>query len=592
MLYTEQLAAFENIKDFLYDPSSQVFILKGYAGTGKTTLIKHICDFLATIEVPFLLTAPTGRAARIMSEKTKLSAKTIHSTIYSPSFSDFDDEEKEDEILLFSTKSDNKFADTVLIIDEASMISDKQDEGSQLQFGSGSLLKDIISFMNLKSNNSNKIIFVGDPAQLPPVNDPLSPALSKDYLKDKYHLNAEEVTLKEIIRQGKESSIISNSISLRESLEKGCYDNFDIQESDEIIKLNTFDDIRFSELSNDRVMITFTNRRALYYNLSYRDKVLNFDNSKLSLGDRLLVISNNYKYKLFNGDFVTVEQILSNSIETREVTIEGIEYKFEFIDTVISHDDSSKKLNVKLLLNSMFNDKSSISFKEQKALRILTERIEKIKRPRSYSSQDDKIEYFEKLAESPYLNALQVKFGYAVTCHKAQGGEWKDVIVDFKDFQSYTNEFFFRWAYTSITRSSERLILINPPKISKNEVTTHNEFYQHSESEYYKVHNSIKQPKIIKSNDEQKGKSDIRKTLLIKTVEQMLKNIGIKTKFEITANDYFVIECFDEKDSCLIRISFNEKYIITAIDKDFLDNTNERLLNKCIFALNNPKKIK
>ena len=199
MLYTEQLAAFENIKDFLYDPSSQVFIIKGYAGTGKTTLIKHICDFLDTIEVPFLLTAPTGRAARILSEKTKLSAKTIHSTIYNPSFSDFDDEENEDEILLFSTKSDNEFADTVMIIDEASMISDKIYEGSQLQFGSGSLLKDIIAFMNLQSNNNNKIIFVGDPAQLPPVNDPLSPALSKDYLKENYKLNVIETTLKEII---------------------------------------------------------------------------------------------------------------------------------------------------------------------------------------------------------------------------------------------------------------------------------------------------------------------------------------------------------------------------------------------------------
>ena len=592
MLYTEQLAAFENIKDFLYDPSSQVFIIKGYAGTGKTTLIKHICDFLDTIEVPFLLTAPTGRAARILSEKTKLSAKTIHSTIYSPSFSDFDDEEKEDEILLFSTKSDNELSETVMIIDEASMISDKIDEGSQLQFGSGSLLKDIIAFMNLKTNNNNKIIFVGDPAQLPPVNDPLSPALSKDYLKENYKLNVSEATLKEIIRQDKESPIISNSIRLRESLENDYYDNLDFQESDEIIKQNSFDDIRFSEINIDRVIITFTNRRALYYNLSYREKVLNFDNSKLSLGDRLLVISNNYKYKLFNGDFVSVEQILSNSIETREITLEGIEYKFEFINAVISHDDSSKKLNVKLLLNSLFNDKSSLSLKEQKALKILTERIEKIKRPRSYSSQDDKIEYFEKLSESPYLNALQIKFGYAVTCHKAQGGEWKEVIVDFDDFQSYTNEFFFRWTYTSITRAAERLVLINPPKISENEVTTYNEFYQHSESEYYQVHSSIKQPKIIKSNDEQKDKSDIRKTLLIETVEQMLKNIGIRTKLEKTTKDYFVIECSDEKDRCLIKISFNEKYIITAIDKDFIDNTNEVLLNNCIFALNNPKKIK
>ena len=187
---------------------------------------------------------------------------------------------------------------------------------------------------------------------------------------------------------------------------------------------------------------------------------------------------------------------------------------------------------------------------------------------------------------------MQVKFGYAITCHKAQGGEWKDVIVDFNDFQSYINEFFYRWAYTSITRSSARLILINPPKISKNEISTHNEFYQYSESEYYQVHSSIKQSKIIKSNDEQKGKSDIRKTLLIKTVEQMLKNIGIRTKLEKTAKDYFVVKCFNEKDSCLIKISFNEKYIITAIDKEFIDNANEGLLNKCIFALNNPKKIK
>lgn len=498
MLSNEQNIALEEIKDFIEFSNKPIFILKGYAGTGKTTLIKFLCEYLQENEIDFLLTAPTGRAARILSSKTNLQAKTIHSTIYSPDLSLFENDFV-DEKLLFTTKPNNDMENTVMIIDESSMITDQIDNDSNLLFGSGSLLDDIFNFLNITSSLRNKIIFVGDPAQLPPVKDELSPALDKEYLKKEYNIDSSETILKEIIRQNKESNILNNSILLRQSLEQEAYDNFEITESEEIKHLNSFNDLEFSEINKDRIIITFTNKRALYYNENYRKNVLHFNPDKLNENERLLVIHNNKKYKLFNGDFIVIKELLNDSLEEHKIVLFGSEeYNFTFIDAKINYENETGKLvdvKAKLLLNNLFDENNGLNFKQQNALKVLTERIEKIKRPSRkhvINYEELFIEYLEKLSVSPHLNALQVKFGYAVTCHKSQGGEWKDVIIDFNDFPSYQNKFFYRWAYTAITRASERLFLINPPKIKSNYLENNSDHYQLPEFQYEEISQDIK----------------------------------------------------------------------------------------------------
>lgn len=493
MLTNQQNIALSKIKDFLNEKNAPIFILKGYAGTGKTTLVKYLCEMLKEDERKFMLTAPTGRAARILSKKTGEQARTIHSAIYAPDLSFQDDQEEgENERIQFPLKYE-EFENTLMIVDEASMISDKTEDESYLLFGSGSLMSDIFTYMRIDENNNNKIIFVGDPAQLPPVNDNFSPALDKDYISDKYMLECRDETLTEIVRQSRESLIPEYSLKIRSSLEKELFNSFDLAEGKDVKHNHFFDDLRFSEIDEDRIVVSFTNKRSLYYNKRIRKDILHISTDEVVKGDRLLVVQNNRKYKLFNGDFIEVTEIYPGSKELHSIKLRGKEeFIFEFIRAKISflnELNQSLEIEAKLLLNHIYSDKKGLSLKEQIALRILAEREENFSRPfkklfknnpSAYNTALEK--YLEKLSASEYFNAVQVKFGYAVTCHKAQGGEWKDVIVDFNDFKSYTNEFFYRWSYTAITRASEKLFLINSPEITPLGVSFSKEYNQTTDS--------------------------------------------------------------------------------------------------------------
>lgn len=493
MLTNHQNTALTKIKDFLESPGKHIFILKGYAGTGKTTLVKYLCDYLKEEDKKFLLAAPTGRAARILSRKSGQTAHTVHSVIYNPDLSFQEENEDEEKDRIYFPLKNDEFENTIMIVDEASMVGDKKEEESYLNFGSGSLMADIFDFMRIDENNGNKIIFVGDPAQLPPVNDNLSPSLDREYLLSNYLLKSEEVTLTEIIRQAKQSSIPNYSLKLRTSLENGLFNEFCLAPDRDVKQHHLFDDLKFSEMDEDRIAVSFTNKRSLYYNKRIRKEILGFQSDEIQNGEKLLIIHNNRKYKLFNGDFVTVNEIFPASKEYHLIKLRtGEEFKFEFIRAKIAFLNELNQyaeIEAKLLLNNLLSDERGLKIKEQIALRILAERLEGFYKPKRKNYKNNFTEYkralekyLEKLGSSEYFNALQIKFGYAVTCHKAQGGEWKDVIIDFNDFRSYTNEFFYRWAYTAITRASDNLYLINSPVISPLGVNLPQEFNQSTDS--------------------------------------------------------------------------------------------------------------
>ena len=493
MLTNHQNTALTKIKDFLESLDTHIFILKGYAGTGKTTLVKYLCDYLNEADKKYLLAAPTGRAARILSRKSGQTARTVHSVIYNPDLSFQEEHENEEKDRIYFPLKNDEFENTIMIIDEASMVGDKKEEESYLNFGSGSLLADIFDFMRIDENNGNKIIFVGDPAQLPPVNDNVSPSLDREYLLSNYLQKSEEVTLTEIIRQAKQSSIPNYSLKLRTSLENKLFNEFSLAQNKDVKHHHLFDELKFSEIDEDRIAISFTNKRSLYYNKRIRKEVLGFQSDEIQNGERLLIIHNNRKYKLFNGDFVKVTEIFPAAKEYHSIKLRGNEeFRFEFIRAKISFLNELNQLaeiEVKLLLNNLLSDERGLKIKEQIALRILAEREEGFYKPKRKNYKNNFHEYkrvlekyLEKLGNSEYFNALQIKFGYAVTCHKAQGGEWKDVIIDFNDFRSYTNEFFYRWAYTAITRASDNLYLINSPLISPLGVNLLQEFNQSTDS--------------------------------------------------------------------------------------------------------------
>ena len=493
MLTNHQNTALTKIKDFLESPETQIFILKGYAGTGKTTLVKYLCDYLNEADKKFMLAAPTGRAARILSRKSGQTARTVHSVIYNPDLSFQEENEDEEKDRIYFPLKNDEFENTIMIVDEASMVGDKKDEESFLNFGSGSLLADIFNYLRIDENYRNKIIFVGDPAQLPPVNDNVSPALDREYLLSNYLLKSEEVTLTEIIRQAKQSSIPNYSLKLRTSLENGLFNEFSLAPNIDVIHHHLFDDLKFSEMDEDRIAVSFTNKRSLYYNKRIRKEILGFQSDEIQNGEKLLIIHNNRKYKLFNGDFVTVNEIFPESKEFHSIKLRrGKEFKFAFIRAKIAFLNELNQyaeIEAKLLLNNLLSDERGLKIKEQIALRILAERLEGFYKPKRKNYKNNFTEYkralekyLEKLGSSEYFNALQIKFGYAVTCHKAQGGEWKDVIIDFNDFRSYTNEFFYRWAYTAITRASDILYLINSPVISPLGVNLPHEFNQSTDS--------------------------------------------------------------------------------------------------------------
>ena len=448
----EQEIAVKSLSEFLLSQANDaVFVLRGYAGTGKTSLVGALVKTMDKLQQKSVLLAPTGRAAKVFSAYAGHPAFTIHKKIYrQQSFSN--------EISNFSV-NDNLAAHTLFIVDEASMISNEGLSGAM--FGTGRLLDDLIQFVY--SGTGCRLLLMGDTAQLPPVGEEQSPALFTDALKG-YGLEVREVDLTQVVRQVQNSGILWNATRLREliagdecgSLPKIKISGFAdicVVPGDELIdKLTACYE---QDGMDETIVVCRSNKRANIYNKGIRAQIL-YREDELNTGDMLMIAKNNYywteKYKemdfIANGEIAVVQRVR----RSREL------YDFRFTEVVLTFPDHEDfELEANLLLDTLHSDAPALPKAEND--RLFYNVLE------DYADIPVKRDRMKKMKADPYYNALQVKYAYAITCHKAQGGQWQNVFLD----QGYlTDEYltpdYFRWLYTAFTRATKTLYLVNYPQ--------------------------------------------------------------------------------------------------------------------------------
>lgn len=423
----------------------QLFVLKGYAGTGKTSLLKTLIPSLTKYNRKAVLLAPTGRAAKVMSAYTKRKAYTIHKHIYYPKLKSGS--------LSFELQK-NKASNTIYIVDEASMIGNQTDSA----FGGNALLDDLIRFADQGLNC--KVLLIGDVAQLPPVGLSLSPALIPEELKLRYFKEVFHVELQEVVRQAESSGILKNATSLRRLLESNddrfkptfnLYPDVNriVEKQDLEDALNT----AYSSMSiEDSVVVLRSNKRANVYNQQIRNRILWYED-EITSGDHLMVVKNNYfclpkESKagfIANGDQIVVKRIIT--------TEERHGFRFAKAEVNLIDYPDEPEFESYLLLDCIYVDRPSMSYEDGNRLYKSIER--------DYAHIKTKYKRFQAIKTDPYFNALQVKFAYAITCHKAQGGQWKNVFIE----QGYLPEDtvdkeYLRWLYTAFTRAVNTVYLI------------------------------------------------------------------------------------------------------------------------------------
>ena len=442
-IFFQQIAEFVTNND-----NNEIFVLKGYAGTGKTTVISTIVNNLISIDKKYVLLAPTGRAAKVIANYSNKSAFTIHKKIYFP--------KKKSGGGVSFTIQQNKHKNTIFIVDEASMISDTNSE-SKL-YDNGSLLDDLISYVY--SGTNCKMILLGDTAQLPPVNLDISPALNIDSLGMNYDKEIKHIELDEVMRQEENSGILHNATELREILKEHFIDTFqfDIKGYKDIVRLVDGYDIQdainsaYNNYSiEDTAFIVRSNKRANQYNEQIRTKILDKE-SELSTGDYLMVVKNNYFWLkdsdeadfIANGDIVEVLEIFN----IKEL------YGFKFANVKLRMVDypNQRPFETVLLLDTIKSESPSLSYEDSNRL------YEEVMK--DYENETTKYKKFQKVKENEYFNALQVKFSYAITCHKSQGGQWNTVFIEQPYLPNGIDKDYIRWLYTAITRAKDKLYLI------------------------------------------------------------------------------------------------------------------------------------
>lgn len=479
------LAAF---REFL-EGGEQVFMLRGAAGTGKTTIVVEFLKILEEARRGFAVMAPTGRAAHIIASKTGAAATTIHRGIYAlQSLTAQRPEGKSEEETegavhaRYALKLNEHPREMVYIVDESSMISDNFSEAEAFSFGSGRLLHDLFEFAR-----GRKIVLVGDQAQLPPVGMNSSPALDKEYLQENYHCGVREVTLREVMRQRPSSVMFANADRVRDCIERESFVEFHLSDGDDCEAEN--EDLlrpyfRQSDKGPDArsAIIAFSNRQAVEYNKAIRRHYFGADAQRLLPGDLLMITRNSYAYdyELFNGNIVKVEACDPDGrVESRIVRINAGKGRIEsvqlrFRNAVLKFNAGGKvaSLAVTLLDNNLDEAFGTTDNMIARALKVDFDKrlpqelhdelpeIRKQLRKRVKLTDEQQYlyeDYMRRLKRDRYYNAVLCKYGYAMTCHKAQGGEWERVFVDMGRYGGTANRDYFRWAYTAITRVSGKL---------------------------------------------------------------------------------------------------------------------------------------
>ena len=450
----EQENSLEKISEFILSPDDRkVFMLCGYAGTGKTTLISALVRTMSQLERRCVLLAPTGRAAKVFSSYSGKSAYTIHKWIY-----------RQKSIVDGSqfVLMENRAVNTLFIVDEASMIAN----GGSSGFGTGALLDDLIEFVY--SGRGCSMLLLGDTAQLPPVGEMLSPALSADYLRSMF-LDVARVELTQVVRQLDGSGILHNATMLRDIIRNG--ENGFLPK----VKLKGFADIcvvtgeelieaiegSYSSVGvEETIILCRSNKRANVFNEGIRRRIL-YREEELNRGDMLMVVKNNYYWREMLGkeDKALLDKIdfIANGDVARIVRVGSVEemYGFRFAEVTLSLVDYEDcEIDVLIMLDTLKSESPSLTREESERLFMAVWE--------DYPEIRSKRKRMEQIRNNPYYNAIQMKYGYAVTCHKAQGGQWCNVFLD----QGYVTEDmmtadYYRWLYTAFTRATEKLYLVN-----------------------------------------------------------------------------------------------------------------------------------
>lgn len=445
----KQGLAMEKLSSFVLNgKKEEVFLLTGFAGTGKTTIVGTIVSSLWKVKMSSVLMAPTGRAAKVMSVYSGNKAFTIHKKIYFP--------KKQTGGGIQFVLAPNKHRNTLFIVDEASMIPDTPAD-SKL-FENGSLLDDLMFYVY--SGHNCKLMLIGDTAQLPPVKLDLSPALEEQRLSLNYNKEVECLELDEVMRQTSDSGILYNATNLREQLQSHFFDDFKFE-------VNTFKDIvrlidgteiqeaidsSYSQNGKEETaIIVRSNKRANLYNKNIRERILFLDN-ELAVGDYMMVVKNNYFWLkpnseagfIANGDIIEVLELFS----IKEL------YGFSFAEVKVKMVDypNQRPFETVLLLDTINAETPSLSYEEGNKLyqEVL----------KDYAHEKSKYKKFLGVKNNKFFNALQVKFSYAITCHKSQGGQWDNVFVEQPYLPNGVDKDYLRWLYTAVTRAKQKLFLI------------------------------------------------------------------------------------------------------------------------------------
>jgi len=444
-----QELALDRMVDFIFSKDSdQLFLLKGFAGTGKTTIIGSLVKQLWHTKMKAILLAPTGRAAKVISNYANTQAFTIHKKIYFP--------KKQSGGGVQFVLAPNKHRNTLFIVDEASMIPDAPTD-SKL-FENGSLLDDLMYYVY--SGHRCKLVLIGDTAQLPPVKLDLSPALEEGRIELNYNKSVINMELNEVMRQGETSGILFNATHIREQIQSDYFEGFrfTVDGFPNIHRLRDGHEIQ-EAIDNsyavhgkeETAIIVRSNKRANLYNHNIRERILFLEN-EIAVGDLMMVVKNNYFWLkpsaeagfIANGDIIEVLELFA--IKTL--------YGFRFAEVKVQMVDYPKQrpFETVLLLDTINAETPSLSYEDGN--RLYQEVLQ------DYSHEKSKYRQFMGVKNNSYFNALQVKFSYAITCHKSQGGQWKTVFVEQPYLPNGVGKEYLRWLYTAVTRAKETLYLI------------------------------------------------------------------------------------------------------------------------------------
>ena len=445
----KQDIALQQLSDFVNSNSGEsIFMLKGFAGTGKTTIISTLVKNLWKIKKSGVLMAPTGRAAKVISNYSGKEAFTIHRKIYFP--------KKSRGSGVQFVLQPNKHKNSIFIVDEASMISDAPTDSKLME--NGSLLDDLIQYVY--SGHNCQLILIGDTAQLPPVKMEISPALEADKLQFAYNKEIKHIELDEVVRQAEESDILLNATRIRECLQDGFYESFKFKlgPKADVIRLQDGYEIMdaieesYSNLGHEETsIIVRSNKRANLYNEQIRSRIL-FQEEEISAGDYLMVVKNNYFWIkpsseagfIANGDIVKVLEIFS----IKEL------YGFRFAEVQVQMVDYPKMrpFETVVILDTLTSNSPSLTYDESNQL------YQEVMK--DYADETSKYKKFMKVKNNKFFNALQIKFSYAMTCHKSQGGQWHTIFIEQPYLPEGVGKEYLRWLYTAVTRATDKLYLI------------------------------------------------------------------------------------------------------------------------------------